>query len=394
MEELAERIRGLVEQELARLGHRATPRLLAGELVVGSGQHEGRADIRGTLVQWESLPDDLRDKRIRQIAELLAQGLALPVPTKPKANARQKLSNRPGGFGWLLTLLVVALTLGAIFVAYRVLAPNGGGTLAELRALLSGSATNASNAAGAGSSEPDRSQLAGTSCTQTAARVARGALVGPADVEGWQVELVLLFGAASQDPIAQPALARFVKREPAASTGTLVWPESSALLAQQRFDATVEVSSLPAVGVKKLRGLRLLFSGPYVTPYFSEDLRSEYFRLADALADSLGASEGALYAHCAGSNAHYIGSWFLGSSPGNAVASLIYFMNDGAPPFDTIGEAASTLDRAAVATLMGSEQGMISGRPNKPSRLGFPFRDANRASRAALSAARALKLGK
>jgi hypothetical protein len=60
--------------------------------------------------------------------------------------------------------------------------------------------------------------------------------------------------------------------------------------------------------------------------------------------------------------------------------------------FDVIGAAASALDRSAAATLIGTELGMISGRPNQPVRLTFPFRDANRATRASLTAARALKL--
>jgi hypothetical protein len=63
-------------------------------------------------------------------------------------------------------------------------------------------------------------------------------------------------------------------------------------------------------------------------------------------------------------------------------------------PFEAIGAAAGELDRAAAATLIGRELGMISGRPNRPVRLTFPFRDANRASRASVQAARALRLAR
>jgi hypothetical protein len=62
--------------------------------------------------------------------------------------------------------------------------------------------------------------------------------------------------------------------------------------------------------------------------------------------------------------------------------------------FDAISEAASGLDRNAVATLLGDELGMISGRPGKPSRLTFAFRDANRATRASVAAAGALRLAR
>ncbi|HEY1532499.1 MAG TPA: hypothetical protein VGF76_00725, partial [Polyangiaceae bacterium] len=119
-----------------------------------------------------------------------------------------------------------------------------------------------------------------------------------------------------------------------------------------------------------------------------------------------------LFAHCVDAEAHHIGSWFLGANPGAAVASVVYFMGDfsEAPllrpdvlglssdplrhghAFDMISAAAESLDRSATATLIGAELGMISGRPNQPVRLTFPFRDANRATRASITAARALKL--
>ncbi|HTA90189.1 MAG TPA: hypothetical protein VK745_11450, partial [Polyangiaceae bacterium] len=64
-------IKALVEQELARISVLATLRLDGESLVLRRGSHESRADIRGTLAQWDSLPDDLRERRARQIAALL-----------------------------------------------------------------------------------------------------------------------------------------------------------------------------------------------------------------------------------------------------------------------------------------------------------------------------------
>ena len=158
--------------------------------------------------------------------------------------------------------------------------------------------------------------------------------------------------------------------------------------------------------------MRFVFSGPYVTPYFSEELRSDYLLLADGLANALAATDGALFAHCANPDAHSIGSWFLGTNPGAAMGSLVYFMagysdlpvlkpevlgsGDEAArrsqAFDAINKATSSLDRAGSATLLGRELGMISGRPHQPSRLTFPFRDANRAQRSSLDVARAVGL--
>ena len=209
-------------------------------------------------------------------------------------------------------------------------------------------------------------------------------------------------------------LAQFLRFEPGSNVGKVTYPAASSLAAADRFDARVEVRALPELGAKHLSGVSLSFSGPYVVPYFSEELRSDYFKLADALATALSATEGGLFAHCADNEAHHLGSWFLGATPGAAVASLVYFMADysdapvlkvevlGLPSdpqrrghaFDVINEAASVLDRDAVATLLGGELGMISGRPGQPSRVTFAFRDANRATRASVAAAGALRLAR
>jgi hypothetical protein len=217
---------------------------------------------------------------------------------------------------------------------------------------------------------------------------------------------------APSDLAASPALEPFVRRSPGSNSGALIWPGAKSLVAAQRFDARVELRPLSGLGKEHLNGLSLVFSGPYVSPYFAEDLRSEYHALAEALADVLNATDGALYARCEGSDAHYIGSWFLGRNAGSAVGSLVYFMaghndvpilksevlgNANDPgrrshEFDAINQATASLDRGATATLIGRELGMISGRPDKPSRLTFPFRDANRATRASVAAARSLGL--
>jgi hypothetical protein len=156
----------------------------------------------------------------------------------------------------------------------------------------------------------------------------------------------------------------------------------------------------------------LVFSGPYVQPYFSEEQRSDYLKLADALAEELAATDGALFARCASSSSHHIGAWFLGKTPGAAAASLVYFMagftdvpalkpsvfGESAGPaqrghaFDAIGAATARIDRSTAATLVGRELGAVSGRPEHGFRLTFPFRDAGRALRASVGIARSLEL--
>ncbi|HEY1537398.1 MAG TPA: hypothetical protein VGF76_25430, partial [Polyangiaceae bacterium] len=393
--EVVEEIRALVELELEQRGKRATVRIEGNSLVAGRGAAEGRSDIQGTIAQWPSLPQDLRDKRVVQIAQLLMPAPALAAA----APASKRRTSRPGSFSSLAPLSIVLATLAVLLLAYRFLAP-GGATLAGLgRWLHAGGAPSASAQVAAPDPDQERAVLASTACDQSRARVARGANLGPADVEGWVVELVLLRRSGSGADLASaPELRKFIQRQPGATTGSVIWAGAKSLFDAKRFDAQVEIRAIPTLGSKHLNGVSLLFSGPYVAPYFTEEQRVDYFMLADALSEALEATDGALFAHCADADAHHIGSWFLGVNPGAAVASVVYFMADfsEAPllkpdvlgsssdplrhgrAFDVISSAAESLDRGAAATLIGGELGMISGRPNQPARLTFPFRDANR----------------
>jgi hypothetical protein len=401
--EYVEEIRALVERELARQGQRGAPRVEGHWLTFGRGAAEGRADIGGTVAQWENLPQDLRDKRILQIAQLLQPGL----PAAQAAPQTKPRTSRPGWLSGFAPVVVVLLTGAALFVAYRFLTPGG----ASLGSLLH-SAPSVSSLPAAADADRERALLASSACDQSRARVARGANIGPADVEGWVVELVLLRRGGSGTLATSPALASFIERKPGSAQGVVVWSGARSLAESKRFDAQVAIEPIASLGANPLTGVRLLFSGPYVVPYFTEAQRADYFMLADALTEALQVTDGALFAHCADAEAHQIGSWFLGATPGAAISSVVYFMAgfSEAPllrpevlsaatdplrhghAFDAINAAAAGLDRSAAATLIGGELGMISGRPKQPVRLTFPFRDANRATRASIAAARALKL--
>ena len=408
-DQLVQTLRALVEQELKRRGQSASTRFEANCLIVGRGAAEARADIAGTLAQWSELPDDLRQKRIAQIAQLLTPG-TLAVPGAP----RTPRARRAGWSSVFAPVLIVLVTVGAVLVAFRYLAPNGSSLLGVWRGL--GGAPSASSALAA-PPDPDRERavLAGTACEQSLARVARGANIGPADVEGWVVELVLLRRTGGANLAASPVLAKFIQKKPSgsgSSASVVKWSGARSLSAATRFDAEVAVRAVPSLGAQHLAGVSLEFTGPYVVPYFTEEQRADYFMLADAVSEALQITDGALFARCAGADGHHIGSWFMGATPGAAVASVVYFMAyfsearllstdvlgiNAVPPradhaFDLISTAAAELDRSAAATLVGAELGMISGRPNQPTRLTFPFRDANRATRASLNAARALRL--
>lgn len=411
--QLVQQIRALVEVELRRRGRPGKPRIEGEFLVVGNGATEARIDLKGSIQQWDSLPDDLRERRVQQIAQLLGEGAqrALVVPKKRR-------SHGPGLFSFVAPLIRVGLMLAGLAVAYRYLSPNKESPQATVKRWLDqgpiGSAIASVTAPSydANNIEHERAVIASAACGRSRARVARGASVGPADVEGWHVELVLLRRGPQVDLSQSPALNPFIRRAAGSSKGTLVWTKASSLVAEQRFDAQVELRALPPLGEKNVSGLSFVFSGPYVVPYFTEDQRADYFLLADALADALAATDGALFAHCADSSAHHVGSWFLGATPGAAIASLIYFMESFTDlpvlkpevlgsgteqarrghTFDAVNFATSAISRPSAATLVGSELGMISGRPNKPARLTFPFRDGSRASRSGLEAARSFGL--
>src|SRR6185369_5029585 len=402
----------MVEAELQRRGSPGKPRLEGQVLVVGRGATEARADLKGTIQQWDSLPEDLLERRVQQMAQLLSEGARRAPPSQPVAARRARGSGAFASLRRVLApLLILALMVYALGVAYRYLSPNKQSPLAELEHLLGrspiasaiGSAITSATAPtyNASNIEHERAVIASAACAKSRTRVARGGSVGPADVEGWQVELVLLRRGPVVDLSQSGALAPFVRRDAGSKTAKLSWAKASSLIARERFDAEIDVRALPPLGVKNISGVSLVFSGPYVVPYFTEDQRADYFLLADALADALGATDGGLFAHCADSESHHVGSWFLGATPGAAVGSLIYFMQSyselpalkpevlGSGPeparrghtFDAIDQAAGALGRSSVATLVGSELGMISGRPNRPARLTFPFRDGSRAAR-------------
>lgn len=399
---LASELRALVEAELQRTGHKGALRVEGEELVLARSGRETRAELRGTLTQWEHLPDDLRERRVQQIAGLLAAAEPPGIAAAPTHRAPAPKSTRPKeGLSWttiFAPLAIIAVTGGAIALAYRFLAPASGltgfpSTSSSARAGASGAPASSA----AADSDHERFLFASAACEHTRTRIAQGGSIGPADTEGWVVELVLFRRGAAVDLTNAPELDKFIARRAGSPTGTVSWAPAKELMGAQRFDAEVTLSALSPLGAAKDSGLDLVFSGPYVTPYFTETQRGDYFRLADALADDLKATEGALFARCAHAEAHQIGAWFLGSTPGAALGSLVYFMGSYAPAqrdhaFDSINEAAAKADRNATATLIGRELGMISGGKDRPARITFPFRDANRATRASLLATRALKL--
>ena len=129
-------------------------------------------------------------------------------------------------------MLVTGLAL-----AYRYLSPNDESALATFNRWLNqralGSATGVANAtataptSNASNIEHERAVIASAACRKSRARVAGGGSVGPADVEGWQVELVLLRRGPHIDLSEGAELAPFVRRTPGGAVGKLVWARAA-----------------------------------------------------------------------------------------------------------------------------------------------------------------------
>jgi hypothetical protein len=194
-----------------------------------------------------------------------------------------------------------------------------------------------------------------------------------------------------------PKLTAFLAH-PDAGAWQFVWPDAPALSGKSGLATRVELAETIA---GRERRSRLIFHGRYVTPYFDSEERIDFVRAAAALREQLGASHAGLYARCEDGRTHHLGAWFSGPDAGGAVAALTYLMGAFAEPPQIAATVlagpalddpwkAQVLDRLntdklkrdRVARLLGPHGGMVSGRPEGPGFITFPFGDGNRAARA------------
>ncbi len=231
-------------------------------------------------------------------------------------------------------------------------------------------------------------------------------------MEGWVVVLSAVRAGALPGPLAE-TLAPFVSVESGKQHGRVAWSETPELAALEGPTTLVQLSHTPGADDRGAAQalVTLTFSGRYVAPYFVEQQRPAFVRLAAALADQLDAGYAGLYARCEHGTSHHLGTWFRGESPAAAVAALVVWMGahavvpfvdqsslggdagarvEPAAAFAPIAEHARRLRRADVASLIGEHGGMIAGKPAGPTTLSFAFRDGNRATRASLELARTL----
>jgi len=190
--------------------------------------------------------------------------------------------------------------------------------------------------------DPDAERRAHASqvCNSTRVRLSHGGTVGPADTEGWLVELALVRPAGEP---AWPPLTPFLALSESAASGRIHWAGAPELARLEGYDTRVEVRDtlLPETS-PQFRQRTLTFSGAYVLPYFREREQIQLVRLAHALAEHHAVKVAALYARCADGDEHHMGSWFVGSSPGAAAASVLFFMGAYAQPAQLPQEVLSS----------------------------------------------------
>jgi hypothetical protein len=248
-------------------------------------------------------------------------------------------------------------------------------------------------------------------CRRVQSRIATGGTVSALDVDGWVVELMLLAPDPSLSPTSPRLDAFLSKADGPTPARRLSWAEDAELSSLDSPETFVVVTADPLADVVSgtKSGVRVTWSGKYVTKYFDESTRTRLLRLSAALYEATGANFGALYARCALDANHQIGSWFRAKELSQAVLSLVASMGlyaeishvNGADPrvtspieqrrvWDSLHERAHRLDRQKLTLVLAEDGAMLAARPGYWHTISFPFQDSNRATRASLRMAKLL----
>ena len=377
MEDVLPEIQRAVEAKLVRYG-------AAGKVVIdGTGQNISlmgsgppvTLPVGALALRWKELAFEERERECSHLARSL---LRERRPVSPAPVRRQ--------VPYFALAVCGGLALAGT-VAYRKVR-----LVLEERAAAAVDATREPE-------DPDAERRAHAAqvCNATRARLAHGGTVGPADTEGWVVELALLKPASEP---GWPSLTPFLTLAEGASSGRVQWSGAPELSKIEGYDTRVDVhdSTLPEQ-VPQYRQRTLTFTGAYVRPYFREREQIQLIRFAHALADSHGANLAALYARCADGSEHHMGSWFVGSSPGAAAAAVLLFMGAYAQPpllpHDVLssrgdrdlelefalGNVLATTQRLKkqdLVSTVGPQDGTVAGTNNFIT-IAFPFVESDRA---------------
>ena len=401
-------------ESLARFGAPGTLCVEGGELIWYAPQGVLREPLGDLDQSWSALPEEGRRRRAGELVRrLMSRRSQLPT-----------LRPRRRSGGWVgAVVLLGAVALGAAYAA-RPDAPEP--EVSRRAATPGGHRSGAVEGTADLPGERERAERAARVCAGARARVLRGGTIGPAETEGWIVDLLLLSGDTSASLHDHPALGSFVSPVETGRLASFVWQEEPELAKLSGPGTGVELTPELVEGPsgRRATGLRLTFRGQLVDPYFRPEERVRYFHVANALSDRLGATHAGLVARCDHSATHHVGSWFRGPSPADAATALVYLVGlyaepphlasaflragtagdphapggpgpsslDRAYAFAAIREATRPLDQAHLAALLGNSGGMITSSA-AGSVITFPFTDANRASRASREIARAVHVG-
>lgn len=378
IEDVLPEIQRSVEAKLVRYG-------AVGKVVIdGLGQTISLVDngppttvpIGPLALRWKEIAFEERERECSHLARSLLR------ERRPRSPSPQRRRMAP-----YFALAVCGTLLLAGSVTYR-----------KLRFYLAERAAAAREAAQE-VTDPDAERRAHAAqvCNATRARLSHGGTVGPADTEGWVVELALVRPA--NEP-AWPPLTPFLALGEGAASGHINWTDAPELSRLEGHDTRVEVrDELLPVTSPQFRQRTLTFFGGYVLPYFREREQIQLVRLAHALAEKHDVGVAALYARCADGQEHHMGAWFVGSSPGAAAASVLFFMGAYAQPPQLPQEVLSSrgdralepefalsnllattrrLKKPDLAAWIGAQDGTVAGSSSFTT-IAFPFVASDRA---------------
>jgi serine/threonine-protein kinase len=407
----------LVEESMSRFGLAGRLEIDGHHLVLHGHGLPAAIELGPLIEQWPGLSPDARLRRCHEIVRQLQQQRHGLVSARPPPRKVTTVNT-----ALLLGLTVAGMACFAFWYVLRSL-----NTLTDVdkprprnAPVARASAPSAAQPQSATTAyEVERRARALRVCRSTQSRIMRGATVGPTDVEGWVIDLMLL-SPGTNDWLTAGKLDEFLTQLPDESW-RITWKTAPELSAPEGVGTEVAVAPLvldhesSAPGEpERHTGLTFTLHGRYVVPYFHEEQRIQYVRFAHAVSQALGAQFGALYARCDGEHSHHLGGWFRGPTPGTAAATLIFAMSahadvpllqaelltpepegdfDAGHCWRALSSRSAELDRGRLIRLLGTQGGMVTGRANGgPTSITFPFKDSNRAERSSLLIAQELKL--
>ncbi|WP_437812195.1 protein kinase domain-containing protein [Sorangium sp. So ce1078] len=219
-------------------------------------------------------------------------------------------------------------------------------------------------------------QRVNEACKQSRVRLQSGAVLGPLEAVGWEVDLWLARGGGEPGAEERPSpdrAARVPAPEPAGGAAPVTSASALPLTAASLGDIAADGRLAPAldaalsrvadgtVAVKEgdpsraFSDITVTFGEGYGRAFFDVQVRPRFIAIAERLYQAAGAELGALYARCADLAVPDMGVWFRGRDAGGAAAALLYHMEMQAEPAHLAFAALSPLDAAGRVRSLRAE---------------------------------------